>query len=94
MDLFGSFRTASLGFKLYGLIIVDDYSRFIWISFLSQKNDTLSAFSKLYRQISNEKNLRTIKIRSDHGTEFKNQDFDKFCTENRVDHNFPTLRTP
>ena len=35
-----------------------------------------------------------IKIRSDHGTKFKNQDFDKFCTENRIDHNFSTPRTP
>ena len=93
MDLFGPSRTASLGGKIYGLVIVDDYSRFTWILFLSHKNGTLSAFSKLYRQISNEKNLRTVKIRSDHGTEFENQDFDKFCTENGIDHNFSTPRT-
>ena len=93
MDLFGPFRTASLGGKLYGLVIVDDYSRFTWVSFLSHKNDTLSTFSKLYRQMSNEKNLRTIKIRSDHGTEFENQDFDKFYTENKIDHNFFTPKT-
>ena len=88
MDLFGSSRTASLGGKIYGLVIVDDYSRFTWILFLSHKNDTLSTFSKLYRQIINEKNLKTIKIRSDHGTEFENPNFDKFCTENRINHNF------
>ena len=61
MDLFGSSRIASLGGKLYGLVIVDDYSRFTWVSFLSHKNDSLSAFSKLYRQISNEKNLTNYK---------------------------------
>ena len=94
MDLFGSSRTTSLGGKLYGLVIIDDYLRFTWVSFLSHKNDTLSGFSKLYRQISNEKNLRTIKIRSDHGIEFENQNFDKFCIENRIDHNFFAPRTP
>ena len=72
MDLFGPSRTVSLGGKTIGLVIVDDYSRFTWVLFLSHKNDTLSAFLKLYREISNEKNLRTIKIRSDHSTEFKN----------------------
>ena len=60
---------------------MDDYSRFTWMLFLSHKNDTLSAFSKLYKQILNEKNFRTVKIRSDHGTEFDNQDFEKFYTE-------------
>ena len=80
MDLFGPSSIESLGGKIYGLVIVDDNSRFTWVLFLSHKNDTLSAFSKLYRQISNEKNLRIVKIRSDHGIEFENQDFDKFCT--------------
>ena len=93
MGLFGPSRTVRLGGKIYGLVIIDDYLRFTWVLFLSHKNDTLSAFSKLYRQISNEKNLRTVKIRSDHSTEFENQDFDKFCIENRINHNFFAPRT-
>ena len=94
MDLFRPSRTASLEGKIYGLVIVDDYSRFTWVPFLSHRNDILSAFSKLYRQISNEKNLRIIKIRSDHGTKFENQDFNTFCTKNRIDHNFSIPKTP
>ena len=86
--------TSSLGRKRYGLVIVDDYSRFTWVSFLSHKNDTLSVFSKLYKQISNKKNLRIEKIRNDHDTEFENQDFNKFCSKNKIDHNFSMLRTP
>ena len=93
MDLFGSSRIISLEGKVYGLVIVDDYSRFTWVLFLSHKKDTLSAFSKLYRQILNKKNLRTVKIRSDHSTKFENQDFEKFCIENRIDHNFSAPRT-
>jgi len=30
MDLFGPSRTMSLGGNFYGLVIVDDYSRFTW----------------------------------------------------------------
>ena len=49
MDLFGSSRTMSLGGKAYGLVIMDDYSRFTWVLFLSHKNDTLPIFSRLYK---------------------------------------------
>ena len=72
MDLFGPSRIVRLGGKINGLVIIDDHTWFTQVLFLSHKNDTLSAFSKLYKQISNEKNLRTIKIRSDHDTKFKN----------------------
>ena len=94
MDLFGPSRIVSLGGKVNGLVIMDDYSRFTWVLFLSHKNDTLSAFLRLYKQISNEKNFRIIKIRSDHSAEFDNHDFEKFYTENRIDHNFSVSRTP
>jgi len=35
MDLFGPSRTMSLGGNYYGLVIVDDYSRFTWIFFIA-----------------------------------------------------------
>ena len=92
-DLFGPSRTVSLRGKTYGLVILDDYTRFTWILFLSHKNNTLSVFSRLYKQISNEKNFTTVKIRSDHRIEFDNQDFEKFCTENGIDHNFSIPKT-
>ena len=50
-------------------------------------------FSGQHKQISNKKNFRTIKIRSDHGIEFDNQDFVTFRIENKIDHNFSTPRT-
>ena len=34
IDLFGPTRTQSLGGKHYGLVVVDDYSRFGWVFFL------------------------------------------------------------
>ena len=44
MDLFGPTRTTSLGGKRYGLMIVDDYSRFTWVMFLAHKDETFSLF--------------------------------------------------
>ena len=44
MDLFGPTRTTSLGEKRYGLVIVNDYSRFTWVMFLAHKDETISLF--------------------------------------------------
>ena len=33
-------------------------------------------------------------IRSDHGREFENIDFEDYCNEHEIDHNFSALRTP
>nr|KYP43144.1 Retrovirus-related Pol polyprotein from transposon TNT 1-94 [Cajanus cajan] len=46
MDFFGPPRTMSLGGNYYGLVIVDDYSRFIWDMFLANENDVFNAFRK------------------------------------------------
>ena len=94
MDLFGLTRTISLGGKKYGLVIVDDYSRYSWVLFLAHKDETLPAFTRLFKRISNEQNSTIILIRSDHDSEFDNSLFKKFCNKNRIDYNFLAPRTP
>ena len=49
---------------------------------------------KFHRKVTNEKGFSIQNIRSDHGTEFKNQDFKNFCDENGIGHNFSAPRTP
>ncbi|WJX13359.1 hypothetical protein P8452_03755 [Trifolium repens] len=94
MDLFGPSRTKSLGGNYYGLVIVDDYSRFCWTLFLSSKSDTLSAFKQFAMMIQNKLDLKIISIRSDHGGEFENNNFEKFCSKHGTEHNFSAPRTP
>ena len=72
MDLFEPTRTTSLGEKRYGLVIVDDYSRFTWVMFLAHKDETFVLFQKFIKKVSIEKNTTILYIRSDHGTEFEN----------------------
>ena len=40
------------------------------------------------------KNLKIASIRSDHGGEFENKDFELFCDEHGIEHNFSAPRTP
>ena len=44
MDLFGPTRSLSLNGKKYGFVLVDDFSRFTWIFFLTHKNDVVNKF--------------------------------------------------
>ena len=94
MDLFGPSRTTSLGGKPYAFMIVDDFSRYTWVLFLAHKNDSFHEFSKLCRKIQNEKGFTIFCIRSDHGREFENVDFEIFCYEQGIKHNFSAPSTP
>ena len=58
------------------------------------KNEAFDAFPKLAKVIQNEKGLNIVSIRSDHGGEFQNEYFEKFCEENGIHHNFFAPITP
>ena len=94
MDLLGPSRTPSLRGKSYAYVIVDDFSTYIWVLFLSQKNKAFYEFSKFCNKVQNEKGFVTTCIRSDHGREFENVDFENYCNENGIDHIFSALITP
>ena len=94
LDLFGPTRTASISGKRYGLVIVDDYSRWTWVNFLNHKDESFKVFCKFLNQVQNEKGISIIAIRSDHGREFENENFRVFCENNGINHNFSTSRTP
>jgi hypothetical protein len=72
MDLFGLVAYLSIGVSKYGLIIVDDFSRFTWVFFLQDKSETQSKLKRFLMRAQNEFELKVKKIRSDNGSEFKN----------------------
>src|SRR4051812_45106247 len=94
MDLFGPSRTKSIGRNIYGFVIVDDYSRFCWTIFLPSKDQTFPAFIQFARLCQNKMNTKIVTIRSDHGGEFENYHFEKYCDKHGIDHNFSAPRTP
>ncbi|WRX14093.1 Integrase [Theobroma cacao] len=68
--------------------------RYTWVYFLAHKNDALHAFLSHCKKVENEKGLAIVSIRSDHGGESENDEFEKFCNEKGLDHNFSAPRTP
>ena len=94
MDLFRPSRNASLDENFHALVIVDDFSIFTWTLFIASKNDAYDAFKKLAKKFQNENSCSIKPIRSDHGGEFQNDRFDKFCDKHGIAHSFSAPRTP
>jgi len=61
---------------------------------LESKSDAFSTFKKLARRLQNTKNNNIGSITSDHGGEFQNEKFSKFCEKMGILHNFSAPRTP
>ena len=94
IDLFGPDSTASIFGSKYGLVIVEDYSRWSWVKFLKSKDVSYDVFSKFYIQIQSEKELKILKVRSDYGGEFENEPFEILCEKHGIIHEFSSPRTP
>ncbi len=94
MDLAGPTRTESLGGKRYFMVMVDDFSRYTWVSFLREKSKAFDEFKNLCIRLQTEKELTIKRIRSDHGGEFENSKFANFCNECGIKHEFSAPKTP
>nr|GEV12685.1 putative ribonuclease H-like domain-containing protein [Tanacetum cinerariifolium] len=94
MDLFGATFVKSLDKKSYCLVITDDYSRFTWVFFLATKDETSLILKTFIIGLENQLSLKVKVIRSDNGTEFKNNDLNQFRVVNGIKREFNVLRTP
>ena len=45
-------------------------------------------------KVQNEKGFAITCIRNDHGREFENIDFEEYCNEHGINHNFSVPNTP
>nr|GFC43831.1 integrase, catalytic region, zinc finger, CCHC-type, peptidase aspartic, catalytic [Tanacetum cinerariifolium] len=66
-------RITSINGKRYVLVIVDDYSRYTWVFFLRSKDETPEVIIKFLKRITVLLQSPVIIIRTDNGTELKNQ---------------------
>jgi transposase InsO family protein len=71
MDLFSPIAYISISEGKYCLVIMDDYSRFTWVSFLQEKSQTQETLKRFLIRAQNEFGLRIKMIRSRNGTEFQ-----------------------
>jgi len=64
------------------------------VKFLRSKDNAYDVFSNFCTQIQSEKEMKILKVRSDHGGEFENEPFEAFCEKHGIIHEFSSPRTP
>nr|GEW16854.1 retrovirus-related Pol polyprotein from transposon TNT 1-94 [Tanacetum cinerariifolium] len=94
MDLCGPMRITSLNGKRYVLVIVDDYSRYTWVHFLRSKDEAPEVIIKFLQRITVLLQSSVIIIRTDNGTEFKNQVLRENFDTVGISHQMSSVRTP
>nr|GEZ72361.1 zinc finger, CCHC-type [Tanacetum cinerariifolium] len=78
-DLYGPISPPTPSGKKYIFLLVDDYSRYMWVYVLSTKDQAFDTFKECKKTIENE--LRTM-LRTDRGGEFTSSEFTQYCKEN------------
>ena len=86
MEFFGLVNVLSIKRSSYCLVVIDDFSRFTWVFFLSNKAGVAELIKKFIVLIENQTNNRVKALRTDNGTKFKNYILDRFCAEKGIIH--------
>nr|GEU71947.1 retrovirus-related Pol polyprotein from transposon TNT 1-94 [Tanacetum cinerariifolium] len=93
MDLFGPVSPMSINHEKYTLVIVDEYSRYIWVYILRKKSQAPEMIMSFVRIVDNQINVKVKQIKTDNGTEFRNHELEIFCNEKGISQNFSSPYT-
>lgn len=85
-DLCGPINPATYGGKRYFLLMVDDYSRYMWIVLLRSKDEAFDAVKRVQAVAEAECELKLKAIRTDRGGEFTSNDFSSYCDSKGIKH--------
>nr|GFA26577.1 retrovirus-related Pol polyprotein from transposon TNT 1-94 [Tanacetum cinerariifolium] len=94
MDLYGPMRIASINGKRYVLVIVYDYSRYTWVHFLRSKDEAPAVIIMFLKMITVLLQSPVIILRTDNGTEFKNQVLKEYFDTVGISYQMSSVQTP
>lgn len=79
IDLIDPTKKRGLYGERYFMILVDDFTRMMWVEFLKEKYDAFEKFKVFKNRAENESSLKIKCLRSNRGGEFKSNEFNIFC---------------
>lgn len=93
-DLCGPITPATPGGKLYFLLIVDDFSHYMWLELLRSKDEAFASFKKVKAAAEAESRKRLKAFRTDRGGEFNSGVFTVYYNENGIKRNTTAPYSP
>ena len=83
-DICGLIQPSTVGGRRYYFLLIDDYSRLMWVAFLKEKSDEYQSFKKFKNLVESESEEHVKCFRTDRGGEFSLEDFNAYCEENGI----------
>lgn len=93
-DLCGPITPHTQGGNRYFLLLVDDFSRYMWVYLIKTKDEALAMFKKFKLEVEKESSHKVKMLRTDRGGEFISRLFTEFCEEEGVKRQLTAPYTP
>ncbi|CAL8130673.1 unnamed protein product [Prunus armeniaca] len=94
IDLCGPMRTESVAGNKYLMLIIDDFTRMIWVYFLRNKFEAFNCFKKFKSMTELQSGQKVKCLRSDRGGEFLSSEFAQFCEDHGIQRQLTMAYTP
>ena len=93
-DVCGPQKTQSLNGSRYFILFIDDFTKLCWVYFLKFKSEVARVFQKFKALVENQADCKIKVLRSDNGTKYTSNQFERFCFEARIEHELIVTYTP
>ncbi|GJT49017.1 retrovirus-related pol polyprotein from transposon TNT 1-94 [Tanacetum coccineum] len=70
------------------------YSRYNWVYFLKKKSQAPESIMSFIKRVENQNDIKVKQLKTDNGTEFRNNILLNFCDEKEISQNFFSSYTP
>ena len=92
-DLCGPIDPATSGGSIYFFLLVDDFTRVMWVYMLKSKDEAFDVFKRFQVQVEDD-NTKIKVFRTDRGGEFTSTEFKIYCEETGIERHYTAPYTP
>jgi hypothetical protein len=93
-DLSGRFSTKSLGGAEYYIILIDDYSGYVWSQTLKEKSSAFKYFKQFQQWLETQFKKKIKKFVTDGGGEYTSNEFEEYLKDCGIEHEITPPHTP
>ncbi|WCJ34767.1 Retrovirus-related Pol polyprotein from transposon TNT 1-94 [Euphorbia peplus] len=94
-DLCGPISPVTPAGNKYFMLLVDDYTRMMWVYMIKTKDEALSVFKRFKAMVEKDGTKQGIQVfRTDRGGEFCSNEFNKFCADTGILRHYTAPYSP